>query len=71
MSESLEELKAIIDNAPEGATHIDDEGDYAKYGGMYNYFYSKGLREWVQVDIVNMDRSLSDIKMIIELVEGK
>jgi len=69
MSETLEELKAIVDNAPDGATHIDDDGDYAKYGGMYDYFYSKGLREWISTDTVSIDRSLSDIKRIIELTE--
>ena len=68
--ETLEELKAIVDNAPDGATHIDDDGDYAKYGGMYDYFYSKGLREWISTDTVSIDRSLSDIKRIIELMEA-
>lgn len=66
MSESLEELKAIIDNAPEGATHIDEDGDYCK--GESHYF-SSGSKRWDNMDFPVAMRSLSDIKRIIELME--
>ena len=84
MSESLEELKAIIDNAPEGATHICFDGDYyrcnndLRNGKQWDFWDSSQIGrvdrwDWVGdmylVDIVDM-RSLSDIKRIIELMDG-
>lgn len=74
MNESLEELKAIIDNAPEGATHADNAVSYYKmdsYGNQWGIW--KGV--WcvcVGCNTMRMPpsmRSLSDIKRIIELME--
>ena len=71
MSETLEELKAIVNNAPDGATNINDDGDYVK-GSIFNeiecYCSHSG---WVEIDMCdfNVMRSLSDIKSIIELME--
>lgn len=66
MSESLEDLKAIIDNAPEGAVSV--------FNGIYldnkRNFWSDGwfgIHDYIEVK--QPVRSLSDIKRIIELME--
>lgn len=75
MSESLEELKAIIDDAKEF-----DKTSSAKvkgikiFDGWYRWFlndnsYSK-IFDNEDYDGVQIDRSLSDIKRIIELMES-
>ena len=66
MSESLEELKAIIDNAPEGKTHVCVENGYQ---GYWNDDDCDCLA--ISGDGVYLSgmRSLSDIKRIIELME--
>ena len=46
----------ILDNAPKGATHIDGEHDFCKYGYYFSY----------TSQIVG-SRSLADIKRIVEL----
>lgn len=65
--ETLEELKAIRDNAPEGAISI--FGD--TYLDANNRFYAAGC--WFgssgYIEIKQPTRSLSDIKRIIELME--
>ena len=74
MSETLEELKAIVENAPDGATHCDNVVTYYKIDSY--------VREWgvfkgrwcvcVGCNTMRMPpsmRSLSDIKRIIELIE--
>lgn len=69
--ETLEELKAIRDNAPDGATSIDDAGDYIR-GSIYDEIeYYCSHSGWVEVDMCdfNVMRSLSDIERIIELTE--
>ena len=74
MNESLEELKSIIDNAPDGATHVDNVVSYYKMdstGREWGIF--KGC--WcvcVGCNTMRMPpsmRSLSDIKRIVELME--
>lgn len=77
MSESLEELKAIVDNAPDGATIVDIEVD-----GFIDYLYvdkcadhGKQIKSFHNGDDSAIEysngniRSLSDIKRIIELIE--
>ena len=69
MSESLEELKAIIDNAPKGATHLDDINTYWKVISEFDYYFHNG-NQWDDSEpLENGIRSLSDIKRIIELME--
>ena len=66
--ETLEELKEIIDNAPDEATHIDGDKEYVKFieGEMYHYSC-----EWASVYDFPLElRSLSDIERIIELMEA-
>lgn len=71
MNESLEELKVIIDNAPEGATHYDEDDDYVKFidDEMYHYSFVQGYG-WSSDYVSPCElRSLSDIERIIELME--
>lgn len=65
--ETLEELKAIIENAPEGATHYSEDGYWLikSDGTCYCHFFN-WCEESVHGDNI---RSLSDIKRIIELME--
>jgi len=78
MSESLEELKAIIYNAPDGATIIDIDDD-----GTVDFLYvdkkaddGEKIRNCINGDDGAIEfsdgniRSLSDIKRIIELMES-
>lgn len=66
MSESLEDLKAIIDNAPEGKTHTLNEGDTVTYWSDDDVGCLAISGD--SVSLYGM-RSLSDIKRIIELME--
>ena len=67
MSETLEELKAIVDNAPDGAvsifknTYIDGNGRFYSDGAWF------GVNGYIEIK--QPTRSLSDIKRIIELME--
>jgi len=72
MSETLEELKAIVDNAPKcgTATHIDQRGSYIKDNFVGCQFYHLRIG-WIEFDRATRMRSLSDIKLIIELMEDK
>lgn len=65
--ETLEQLKEIVKNAPEGATHYDEDGDYIKFGINYPYWYDGST--WFELESCGSVRSLSDIKLIIELME--
>lgn len=66
--ETLEELKAIRDNAPDGATHISEFVHcYVKLNVGY-YFWWDG-DAWYPLDGPLLLRSLSDINRIIELME--
>ena len=77
MSESLEELKSIIDNAPIGSeiVDIDDDGDVSYM--YHSEDYPAGQRildsrngEDAAIEFSDGNiRSLSDIKRIIELME--
>ena len=53
----------ILDNAPEGATHIDGENDFCKDG----YYFGYTSRQWMLSDSVVESRSLTDIRRIVEL----
>ena len=78
--ETLEQLKYVVKNAPEGASHI------AKSVGQERYLKHNVRRDFVYYDgrtfcafpsksgflkTCKSIRSLSDIKLIIELMEGK
>lgn len=67
MSETLEELKAIVDNAPDGSVSI-FKNTYLDGNGR---FYSDGAWFGVNgyIEIKHPTRSLSDIERIIELME--
>ena len=72
--EPLEKLKEIENNQPEDgtATNIDDDGDYIRYrNGMVEYYFPAD--GWLEVEWCDFRvmRSLSDIKLIIELMEDK
>lgn len=77
--ETLEQLKEIVKNAPDGATCIEIPAiglvcDYFKVEDYDFYFWwDPDLQDWVEYDkddLVEI-RSLSDIKQIIELMEGQ
>jgi len=70
-NESLEELKSIIDNAPEGATHLDDINTYWKVNSEFDYYFHDGNQWDYSEPLENGTRSLSDIKRIIELIEDE
>ena len=53
----------IIDNAPEGATHIDGEYDFCKDG----YFFDYPSKQWIPSEFIVESRSLADIAKIEEL----
>lgn len=55
----------ILDNAPEGATHIDDEGDYCKTMGIRWVYHNR--HKWYQFDGATGMRLLTDIRRIAEL----
>ena len=71
MKESLEDLKAIIDNAPQGATHYDVH--YYRYSGDEVQSAPSKRFEWEFVSDgsaeLELTRSLSDIERIVELME--
>lgn len=73
MKESLEELKSIIDNAPQGATHYDVY--YYRYSGdeVQSAPSKRFGWEFMSDGSVGLEltRSLSDIEEIIELREFK
>jgi hypothetical protein len=53
----------ILDNAPEGATHIDGEYDFCKDGSYFGY----SSKQWIPSEFIVESRSLADIKRIAEL----
>lgn len=76
-SETLEELKAIVENAPEGANYVTLGGkQYIMIDGMHCKVFNC-LGVW-SIPVCNASdilidakvRSLSDIKRIIELMES-
>jgi hypothetical protein len=56
----------IINNAPEGATHIDAEKDYFKFSCQSWMYYDDQEDDWFMTDSKSL-RSLADIKRIVEL----
>tara|TARA_R110000772_G_scaffold207442_1_gene318012 strand:+ start:237 stop:491 length:255 start_codon:yes stop_codon:yes gene_type:complete len=56
----------ILDNAPEGSTHIDEDGTYFKrtYGQAYCWVNKSA---WMTAKKSRAMRSLADIKRIVEL----
>lgn len=78
--ETLEQLKEIINSAPEGATHyVVDQYDFTEgYFKLENCiaYCDYGVDGWKYVEgaVIELNgthefRSLSDIKLIIELME--
>jgi hypothetical protein len=60
----------ILDNAPEGATHVDGEHDFCKEG--YYYWcegpnYGEHPEAWIPDEFIVGNRSLADIRRIVEL----
>ncbi|QGJ84305.1 hypothetical protein [Pseudoalteromonas phage XCL1123] len=70
--ETLEDLKAIIVNAPEGATHVSRNGVYYKRSDKQGFgalvWWRRG-EEWIESKIDHITRSISDIEEIIALME--
>ena len=78
MKQSTEELKKILADAPEGATHYDGKSYFAFIPEFDDGLYYSHWRKWVnnkksivvyQSRGINNIRSLSDIKEIVELRE--
>lgn len=75
MKHSTQELKEIINNAPEGSSgiiQVKGEIYYTKLDGNYLLEYLDSHNSWIKSwDFKDVDsvRSLSDIKEIIELRE--
>ena len=68
MKESLEELKAIIENKPEGAGFYDSGNvEYIKFNGRIPMFHD--ARGWHMFKWPCKLRSIPDIEEIIELRE--
>ena len=60
----------ILDNAPEGATHIDGEHDFCKEGYFYwctRRNYGDHPEAWIPDEFIVGNRSLADIRRIVEL----
>jgi hypothetical protein len=57
----------IIDNAPEGATHIDGEYDFCKDGSYFGSYFGHSSKQWIPAEFIVESRSLADIKRIIDL----
>ena len=62
---NITELEQIINDAPDGATHVSDNGVYYRMGAK-QFWWARG-EEWVETEIDHFTRSLSDIKEIVEL----
>lgn len=74
MTESIEELQAILDGAPDGATHYDPfaTGFYWRYNNVEWVVYCG--EAWQESAVNKLSevfeiRSLSDIKRIVELMK--
>ena len=62
----------ILDNAPEGATHIDDEGAYFKRTKQGHTFWWVNQASWMPAESNRSTRSLVDISKNAELmIENK
>ena len=73
---NINELKEIVENAPEGATLYDEDSDYycAASGVPFLSKWHKETKCWCDIYEIQPDadfnlRSLQDIRTIIELYE--
>ena len=74
MSETLEELKAIVDNKPDNTasefTSRFGRCKYYKFSSHGCWYYYEG-NNWIPIDKPQLPtRSISDIKLIIDLIES-
>lgn len=67
----LKELKQILDNAPEGATHYGTESSYYRHDGVMDldWWVNGGWQNERVLGDYEVTRSLSDIKTIVEQQE--
>ena len=70
MKQTTEQLKAVRDNAPEGATHVDIACEESIYytSNAYGFICCKFKAPVLSEDLLNI-KSLSDIREIVELRE--
>ena len=59
----------IIDNAPEGATHVDEENDYFAFNARWRWNLWHDETKRFEATRATTTRSLADIKRIAELEE--
>ena len=57
----------IINNAPEGATHVSEEGTYFKRTNKGDTFWWVNRAEWMPYNSYMTTRSLADVAKIVEL----
>lgn len=71
-TESKERLRAVIDSAPDGATHVSENGVYYRLsdGVPYNFWVRGDC--WVESNgIHHLTRALADINMILSIKANK
>lgn len=68
---TLEENKAILAGAPEGATHLDFNGIYLRYDlNKVLDLYHVNFKKWQQAsNLICPERSITDIEQIVSLTE--
>jgi len=68
---NIDEIKQILENAPEGATHVDSYKGYWKIKRKFNYVnWDSDCETWGDFDILeDALSSLSDLKQILALHE--
>tara|TARA_R110000851_G_scaffold26473_1_gene75040 strand:+ start:193 stop:534 length:342 start_codon:yes stop_codon:yes gene_type:complete len=59
--------QSILDNAPEGATHVDNGGAYFKLTAKGHIFWWVNKAEWMPAESNRSTRSLVDIARIAKL----
>ena len=61
----------ILDNAPEGATHVNHKNKYFWFDGDNQFIYKPKTDEWLMTfyheNKLDLVRSLADIKRIVKL----
>lgn len=67
--ETLEQLKTIVKNAPEKATHVDFNGHYWHNSSAFYWLCCDDGSTTSNAEIGNHIRKLSDINLTIELME--
>lgn len=68
--ETIKQLQEILDNAPEGATHVDDDYCYLMFDSDFVWNLCRPMTGWHNIDSDKIGmycdiRSLSDIKLIV------